>query len=123
MLADSVDWSWLSKASHSDSSSVTFDTIRFCSASGRAIAAVSGKALAAGGSCPFHPRLAPCGARFLREQVRDGGGEELGAGGLGGLELALQGVAQRGRARLPPSRFDDGKTKSVTRRRGDAKRN
>ena len=34
MLADSVDWSWLSRASHSDSSSVTFDTIRFCSASG-----------------------------------------------------------------------------------------
>ena len=95
MLADSVAWSWLSKASHSDGSSVTFDTIRFCSASGRAIAAVSGKALAAGGSCPFYPRLAPCGSRVLREQVRDGGGEELGAGGLGGLELALQGVAQR----------------------------
>jgi len=35
VLADSVDLSWLSKASHSDSSSVTFDTIRFCSASGR----------------------------------------------------------------------------------------
>ena len=29
-LADSVDWSWLSKASHSGSSSVAFDTIRFC---------------------------------------------------------------------------------------------
>ena len=28
VLADSVDWSWLSKASHSDSSSVNFETIR-----------------------------------------------------------------------------------------------
>ena len=34
MLADSACVSLASKASHSDSSSVTFDTIRFCSDSG-----------------------------------------------------------------------------------------
>ncbi len=33
-LADSAVWSWASRVSHRDSSSVTFATIRFCSASG-----------------------------------------------------------------------------------------